>query len=436
MKNYIIAFLAMVVLPFVGQAQVPAPAPEQARPVLLVGGVLHVGDGTVVQNAAVGFDQGKITYAGPQAGFNLNKAQYEVVDVTGKHLYPGLILPNTSLGLVEVGSVRATVDQKEVGAINPNVRALVAYNTDSDLIPTVRANGVLLAQPTPVGGIISGSSSVVHLDAWNWEDAVLKADDGIHLNWPALIVKTGAETDPKVKEQIEKKTKEREQDLQNLEKLFREASAYQPGRNERENLKLSALKGLFEGKQKLYIHADYGKEIIESVRFASKAGVKDIVVVGAQDAWNITDFLKDNNIPVILTDVHALPHRTDEDVDLPYRLPALLQQAGVLFCLDYGKSLHGVRNLPFIAGTAAAYGLTKEQALAAVTLNTAKIMGIDQQVGSISAGKDATLVVSDGDLLDMRTNNVTLAYIQGRQLNLTDKQKALYEKFKTKYGLE
>ncbi|CAN5894979.1 amidohydrolase [soil metagenome] len=435
MKKFVI-WIMLPVLPLIGMAQVPAPAAEQTKPVLLVGGVLHVGNGTVVEQAAIGFDKGKITYAGPLAGFPGNRAQYQVIDVAGKQVYPGLILPNTPLGLVEVDAVRATADGKEVGMMNPNVRALVAYNTDSDIIPTVRANGVLLAQPTPTGGLISGTSSVVHLDAWNWEDAVVKADDGLHLHWPARVLKPTSHPDPKGKEQLEKRTRERDQHLQELEKLFAEASVYKPGLHDRENLKLGALRGLFDGQRKLYLHVDSAKEIIEGVRFARKAGVKSIVIVGGKDAWNVTDFLRENDIAVILSDVHALPQRIDEDVDLPYKLPAILQEAGVLYCLDYGKNLHGVRNLPFIAGTAAAFGLTKEQALSAVTLNTAKIMGIDQQVGSLEVGKDATLVVSEGDLLDMRTNQVTLAFIQGRQLNLTDKQKVLYEKFKAKYALD
>jgi imidazolonepropionase-like amidohydrolase len=436
MMNSYLFRVMLLLLPVVGWAQVPAPAAGQARPVLLVGGVLHVGNGTVVEQAAVGFEKGKITYAGPLAGFTGSRAGYEVIDVAGQHLYPGLILPNTGLGLVEVDAVRATADGREVGNLNPNVRAIVAYNTDADMIPTVRANGVLLAQPTPQGGLISGTSSVVHLDAWNWEDALVKADDGLHLRWPAMIAKPASSPDPKVKEQLEKRTREREQSLQELEKLFAEAAVYGQGRQERENLKLKALRGLYDGGRKLYLHANYAKEIMEGVRFARKAGVRDIVLVGGRDAWNVTDFLKEHNIPVIISDIHALPQRVDEDVDLPYKLPAILQEAGVLFCLDYGKNLHGARNLPFIAGTAAAHGLTKEQALSAVTLNTARIMGIDQQVGSLEVGKEATLVVSAGDLLDMRTNQVTLAFIQGRQLNLTDKQKVLYEKFKAKYALD
>ena len=181
-------------------AQVPTPAPPQGRPILLMGGNLHVGNGTVVPNAAVAFDKGRITYAGAQNGFTQRKAGYEIIDVEGQEMYPGLILPNTTLGLTEVESIRATVDEQEVGTMNPNVRSLIAYNTDSDIIPTVRTNGVLLAQITPRGGMLSGQSSIVQLDAWNWQDAAVRADDGLHLNWPQMVFRLSPAEDEKAAE--------------------------------------------------------------------------------------------------------------------------------------------------------------------------------------------------------------------------------------------
>ncbi len=428
-RRYISAFVALL-LSVPALAQVPAPAAKQSKPVLLKGATLHVGNGTVVENAAVGFDNGKITYAGPQSGANLSG--YEVVDVTGQHIYPGLIQPNAALGLNEIESVRATIDWREVGNFNPNVRSVVAYNTDSDIIPTVRANGVLMTQLTPIGGTISGSSSIVQLDAWNWEDAIVKADEGIHLNWPNMLIQTGNNSDPR----FANMKQQREETLTELTQLMRDASVYKAGKHDNENLKLSAMAGLFDGSKKLYIHTNYGKEIIESVNFAKQHGVKNIVIVGGGDAAAVTDFLKANNVAVIYSGVHALPNRAEDDVDTPYKTPYLLHKAGVPFALDYDLSIHGIRNLPFIAGTAAAYGLDKEQALASVSLNTAKILGVDKEVGSVEVGKSATLVVSSGDLLDMRTNNVTHAFIQGRKIDLNNKQKYLYQKFDNKYKAE
>ncbi|MHA6248775.1 amidohydrolase family protein [Pontibacter sp. CAU 1760] len=421
------AFAALLSLPAL--AQVPAPAPKQSKPMLLKGATLHVGNGQVVENAAIGFDKGKITYAGPQSGASL--AGYEVIDVTGQHVYPGLIHTNSALGLNEVESVRATIDWREVGDFNPNVRSIIAYNTDSDIIPTIRTNGVLMTQLTPVGGTISGSSSVVQLDAWNWEDALVKADEGIHLNWPNMLLDLGNNNSNDTR--LKRMAENREQTLRDLAILLRDASVYKASKPDTENLKLAALTGLFDGTKKLYIHTNYAKEIIESVNFVKQYGVKEVVIVGAGDAVAVTDFLKANNIAVIYSGVHALPGRAGEDVDMPYKTPYLLQKAGIPFALDYDLSIHGIRNLPFIAGTAAAYGLDKEQALAAVTLAPAKILGIDKQAGSVEVGKDATLVVSKGDLLDMRTNNVTHAFIQGRTVDLSNKQKHLYEKFDNKY---
>ncbi|GAA4301650.1 amidohydrolase family protein [Nibribacter koreensis] len=408
-------------------AQVPVPAVKQNKATVLTGATLHVGNGQVVEKAAIAFDNGKITYAGPASGFNAGATAYEKVDVAGKHIYPGLILPNSQLGLTEIESVRATLDQQEVGIFNPNVRSVVAYNTDSDITPTLRSNGVLMAQVTPVGGMISGSSSIVQLDAWNWEDALIKADGGIHLRWPGMVPM--GDTSP----QAVQRKQQRDAGLQQLTSLLSEASVYKNQKNDKQNLRLTSMTGLFDGSKKLFIHADYGKEIVEAVRFAQKAGIKNMVIVGGGDALMVADFLKENNIPVIYSGVHALPARAGDDVYLPYKMPGYLQKAGILFCLDYDASLHGTRNLPFIAGTAVAFGLDKEAALSSVTLNAAKILGVDNQVGSLEVGKDATLVVSEGDLLDMRTNKVSHSYIQGRKLNLTDKQQYLYEKFNNKY---
>ncbi|WP_227609534.1 amidohydrolase family protein [Hymenobacter translucens] len=417
-------------------AQVPKPAPAQSKPILLLGGTLHVGNGTVISDAAVAFDKGRITYAGAQSGFSQDRGAYEVVDVKGQEIYPGLILPNTTIGLTEVDAIRATVDEAEVGTLNPNVRSLIAYNTDSDIIPTVRTNGVLLAQVTPRGGMLSGQSSVVQLDAWNWQDAVVRADEGLHLNWPAMVLRLNPAEDASV---TEKRELARQAQLRDLEQLLGEAAAYraQPA-GRRENLRLSSLGGLFDGSKTLFVHVDYGKEIVESVRFAKRLGVKNVAVVGARDAWMMLDFLKQNDIAVVVSRIHALPRRPEDDYDLPYKLPFLLQQAGVRFCLDYqgDQEVPGSRNLAFIAGTAAGHGLTKEQALTAVTLTPARILGLDKDYGSLETGKSATLVVSSGDLLDMRTNNVTHAYIDGRAFSRENKQTYLRDKFRSRYDLK
>ncbi len=415
-----------------GVSQVPSPAPAQKEPLVLSGGTIHVGNGQVLENGFIVFDSGKITAVGKGT---VPAGSGKVVDVKGKHVYPGLISLNSPLGLTEVDAVRATVDIEESGALNPNARSLIAYNTDSDITPTVRSNGILLAQITPRGGLFSGTSSVVQLDAWNWEDAAYEKDDGIHLNFPPSFQRTGWWAEPGASE----KNKEREKTVQIVETLFNDAASYaKPGNSKDFNIKLESMKGLFDGSKRLYIHLEGAQDFIEAHKMALKYGAKHVIWVGGNECHLIVDYLKQNNISVVLERLFRLPDKQDDDVDLPFRQPLMLQQAGVVFSFDYSGDMEvmGSRNLPFVAGAAARYGLSKEQALAALTLNAARILGIEQKTGSLEVGKDANIVVSDGDLLDVATNMVSLAYIQGRSITLDDKQKQLNRKFAEKYGVK
>jgi imidazolonepropionase-like amidohydrolase len=402
------------------------PAKPQARPVVLSNATIHIGNGQVLENAALRFENGIIT----EVGSSVNQTNAEVINASRQHIYPGLILPYTTLGLNEVGALRPTQDVREAGEFNPNVRALVAYNTDSELIGTTRSNGVLIVQPTPGGGLVSGTSSVMQLEGWNWEDAVLRADDGVHINWVSMFTRGGFFSPTPGQMQ---KNENRGEALQELDNIFKQSLAYTQGEAKAKNLKFEAMRGLFDGSKTLYIHVDFSREIVESVQFAQKHQVKKIVVVGANDALDVADFLRDNQIPVIIGEVHRLPNRSEEEVWLPYQLPALLKKAGILVSLAYDNEPMRGRNLPFLAGTAAAYGLSKEDALMMITANTAKILGIDDKVGTLEKGKHATLVISQGDILDMRTNQINHAFIQGKKLDLSDKHKQLYEKFKAKY---
>jgi imidazolonepropionase-like amidohydrolase len=409
-------------------AQNPTPANKQTKPVVIRNAIVHIGNGTVIENGTVVLEQGKISLVEKNASSEVKDAQ--IIDATGKHVYPGLILPSSTLGLTEIDAVRATRDFQEVGMYNPHVRALIAYNTDSEIIPTVRYNGVLLVQSTPRGGIISGTSSIMELDGWNWEDAAHKVDDGIHINWIPMFSYNW-------REQMLEKNNERPKRLAELDQFFTEAYSYAQVANPTPvNLRYEAMKGLFDGTKNLYIHVDEAKEIIESVQFAQKKGVKKIVLVGASESYRVVDFLKNNNIPVLLNRVHSLPNRADDDIDMAYKLPSVLQKAGVLVGLSYEGDMEamGSRNLAFTAGTAVAYGLDKEEALKMITSNTAKILGIDAQVGSLEKGKDATLIISSGDILDMRGNQVEMAFIKGKQIELTSKQTELYQRYKKKYG--
>ncbi|MDC1234218.1 amidohydrolase family protein [Cyclobacteriaceae bacterium] len=410
-------------------AQVPAPSQDQ--PILLVGGLAHIGNGEVIQNSLIGFDNGKIILVAESSDNVTDSSGYKVINITGKHVYPGFILPNSQIGLQEVSAIRAMSDMDERGEMNPNVRSVISYNTDSEFIPTFRFNGILSAETTPVGGRISGTSSVMEMEGWNWEDAAHTVDMGIHMNWPSKMNRKydystyTAKMEPNIKYN---------ESIATLKGLFEDALAYGATQDPSINLKLAALQGLFNGNLILFIHAGTSKEIIESVLFAKDIGIQKMVIIAGSHLLNVAGFLKEHNIGVIIPPTHSMPSRVDEDVYGPYKLPAQLFEAGLTVSLSHrGMLAHG-RNLPFFAGTAAAYGLDKEEALKMITSNTAKLLGIDDRLGSLTVGKDATLFVSEGDALDFRTNILSHAFISGKQVTLDNKQQELYQRFSKKYG--
>jgi imidazolonepropionase-like amidohydrolase len=412
------------------------PAKEYKGKLYITDGTVHVGNGQVLENTTIEIENGKIVKLGQN--MPLPAGGVKVFSAKGKHVYPGLILPDTDLGLKEIGSgVRGSNDYLELGELNPSVRSISAYNTDSKITGTLRANGILLAGVTPQGGTISGSSSVVQLDAWNYEDAAYKLDNAIHINLPSFISRPnrfaqftgqrGGEQPDATKQALDK--------IEELKSFFRQAKAYLAESAHKEtNLKFEAVKGLFNKSQKLFIHGDQIKQMLIAVDFVKEFGF-NVVIVGGSESWQIADLLKQNNIAVILNEQHALPSTEDDDVDQPFKTPAALQKAGVLFAINDTHDESRYRNLPFNAGTAATYGLTKEEALSAITLNSAKILGVSDKTGSLEVGKDANIVISDGDILDMKSSIISKAFIQGRDVSLDNKQKQLYERYKYKYGL-
>ena len=414
------------------------PAKENNGITFIKNATIHVGNGKVIENGVIKITNGKIEQVG--ADITVPAGNVTVVDAKGKHVYPGLILPVSNLGLIEVSAVRATIDVREIGEMNPSVRSIVAYNADSKVINTLRSNGILLANVVPQGSLIAGSSSVVQLDAWNWEDAAYKTDAGIHVYLPSLMPAprggTGggggsgpqqAQPDP-VKEGLDK--------INKVKTFFREAKAYHNADSHIEtNVKFAAVKGLYDKSQKLYVHANTVNQMLVALDFIEEFGF-ELVIVGGSESWQIADLLKQNNVSVILQQPHSLPTMKDDDIDQPYKTAAALQKAGVLFSISDDDMATRGRNLPFNAGTCAAYGLTKEEALQSITLNAAKILGVADKTGSIEPGKDANIVISEGDILDMRTSIVTDAFIQGRRIDLMDKQKQLYERYNQKYNLK
>jgi len=309
----------------------------------------------------------------------------KVITAPGKHLYPGFIANCSSLGLVEIDAVRATDDQDEIGEIIPHIRSLVAYNAESKVVESMRPNGILLAQVSPKGGFISGTSSIMQLDAWNWEDATVKTDDAVHMNWPSSFKRgrwwMGEDAALKPNDKYKR-------DIDAFVSFMENAKVYRAALATEKNRPYEATQGLFSGSQKLFITANGEKEIIDAVTTAKQLGVKHVVLVGGAASYKITDFLMKNQIPVLVEGTHNLPGSDDSDYDQPYKLPKLLTDAGILVSIQNSDAANFQnRNLPFYAGQVVGQGMDKETALSLITLNAAKILGIDQEFGSLEVGK-------------------------------------------------
>ncbi|SDW57640.1 amidohydrolase family protein [Flavobacterium degerlachei] len=410
-----------------------APANKQSKSILILNGTAHLGNGQVIDNSAIGFKDGKLTLVADATLIRLPKDAYEeTIDASGKQIYPGFIAPNSTLGLVEIDAIKSSDDESELGNMNPNVRSIIAYNAESKVIETVIPNGILMAQITPRGGRISGTSSIVQLDAWSWQEAVVKENDGIHLNFPSPFKQTGRWTEPGEMTL----NKDYAKQLSEITSFLSNAKAYQQANSKERNVVFESTKGLFDGSQTLFILANDELQIIDAIKLAKESGITKIVIVGGFEAYKTADLLRSNNIGVLLKRVHDMPQYDDQDVHLPYKMAKILVDKGIVVALENSgdKERMNTRNLPFLAGTCAAYGLDKEQALQLITSNTAQLLGIDSFCGTLEEGKDATLFISDGDALDMRTNKLSKAYIQGRLLKLENHQSNLNRIYKEKYN--
>ncbi|CAM3861471.1 amidohydrolase family protein [Rheinheimera salexigens] len=407
------------------QAHDMVPGAVQQTPILLTGLTVHTVVNGLQVDTDVLIDQGKIAAIGKDL---TAPAGAKVLALDGKHLYPGLIALANQLGLIEISAVRATNDSKEVTNTNPDIRAKVAYNADSEVIPTIRSNGFTHSMIYPAGAMLMGQSSLMQLDSWNYQDAVTKDDTGLHVNWPNADT-VGSRWNPKPADEVRKANAKQ---LKQLQQYFADAKAYydaeQEGLNYGKDSRWQAMLALFNGELPLFVHADDARQIQQAMLLAKQYKLA-LTIVGGRDSWRIADELAANNVAVIYTAPFGLPTRGDESYAQAYKTPAVLQQAGVKFAL----SLDGywdTRNLVFAAGQAINYGLTPEQALRSVTINAAQIAGADASLGSIEVGKAASLVVSDGDIFDYITHKVSYMWIDGREVDLNNRNKQLHDKYK------
>lgn len=414
------------------------PGPRQARPVAVVGGKVHTVAGPVIEDGVVVFEKGRITVVGRAGDVNI-PAGAEVVEAAGKQVYPGLIDAYTDMGLTEIESIRATRDAQETGSVNPNARVEVAVNPDSEQIPVARANGVLLTITSPRGGLVSGQSACLRLDGWTWEEMLVRSGVGMNMSWPNVSRPSGrssaggaagaaagtgaptgeSPTDP----------------LRPVRQLLADTRAYVAARSASErfppDVRLEAMRGVVEGRVPMVVLADAAETIASAVAFAVTERLK-LVVVGGYEAERVAPLLREHGVAVIINGVHRNPNRRMEPYDAPFTLAARLRDAGVKFAITGNRAAAFSRNLPYHAATAAAYGLSREEALRAITLSPAEIFGIADVVGSLEPGKEATLFVADGDILETETL-VTHAWTQGRRVDLSSRHTRLWEKYQEKY---
>ncbi|MEX0819176.1 MAG: amidohydrolase family protein [Pirellulaceae bacterium] len=407
------------------------PGESVSRPLAIVGGTIHPVSGEAIDNATLLVRRGKIVAIGTKVRVPDNAM---TIDAAGKHIYPGLFDAYTDMGLVEVNAVRASRDQRETGSINPNVKSWVSVNPDSEIIPVTRANGVLLTLSAPSGGLISGQSGVLQLDGWTWEDLTVRTGVGLHVGWPRMSPSIEWDTDESAKEQLESRDKA----LGQLRQTFKDARAYETARLAPQSehaidLRWEAMLPVLHGDVPLIVDADDIQQIQAAVAFAEQQQVK-LIIYGGYDAPLCADLLKKHDIPVIIGGVYRLPRRRSEPYDTPYTIPARLHEAGVRFCISgsgrFGAS--NVRNLPYHAAMAAAFGLPHDEALKAITSYPAEILGVAERVGTLERRRDATLIITDGDPLET-TTQVEAAYIQGREVDLNNRHKRLWKKYEEKY---
>lgn len=427
-KLLIISFL--IIHSLLVFASTPIPAKKQDHPIALVGGTIHTVTGAVIENGTIVFDKGKITAVGTAVSM---PAGTEKIDVTGKHVYPGLINTASNIGLIEIDAVRSTNDITETGRINPNVRAEVAVNPESELIPTTRANGVTVSHVIPGGPLIAGRTAAMMMDGWTADEMTLKAPVGLYVSWPNMRISRS----PFTRQSEDEQKKAIDNSLKELKNAFDDARAYLKAKkadkeNHQTDLRWEAFAPLFEQKALLIVGANEVSQIQSAVQFAKDQNVR-LVIHGGRDSWKVAGLLKDNNVSVIVEPIHDLPNRRSEEYDIPFTVPVKLFTTGVLFSISGGgNSTMSERNIGFQAATASAYGLPKEEALKSITINAAKVLGIDSMVGSLESGKDATIIVTTGDPLEIMSN-VEMEFIQGKKIDLRSRHTELWKKYQEKY---
>jgi imidazolonepropionase-like amidohydrolase len=408
-------------------------APVAAQPTAFTDATVHTASGPVLERATVVVENGRIVAVGADV---VAPAGARLVDCSGKHLWPGFVAPLTALGLTEIGSVRGTNDHTETGIVNPNIRAEVQINPESELLPVARHNGVTAALVAPLGGAVTGTSAIVHLDGWTHEDMTLRAPVALHVQWPAMSTERAWWETRSEEEQ----KKDREKRLREIRDAFEDARAYWKARaaegkagvpRHDQDVKWDAMGKALRGEIPVVFRAAGLNQIEAVLKFVDEQRLENVVLVDAYDAWRVIDELKARDVAVVTGAPMSLPRRSYEPYDFGMTLPAKLHQAGVRFCISDGGgsgNAANVRSLPYEAAYAAAYGLPRAEALKAVTLYPAQIFGVGDRIGSIEPGKVADLVIGTGDPLEV-TTVVEQVYVAGRPVSMENRQTRLFQKY-------
>jgi len=428
---------ALIVLVALGIRPAPAsdqiPGAVQQHPIAITGATLHPISRPSIPGGTIVFDHGVITVLGTTVAL---PDDVEVIHAEGLHVYPGLISADTQIGLLEIDAVRATDDRQETGRINPNVRAETAFNPESEMIPVTRANGILVVVSAPAGPLIRGTSAAMLMDGWTWEEMTLRAPLALNIDWPSMTTPP-ASSSP---EAARKTLAARDRALRELTVAVEDARAYRMAKAaavpsgvspHQTDSRWEAMLPVLDRTLPVVVWADEVREIQAAVRWAEQEGLR-LIIGGGQDAWRASDLLKAHDVPVIVGGLYRLPARRFAPYDEPFTLPRKLYEAGIRFAISSGDGFDGERNLPYQAATAAAYGLPAEEALRAITLSPAEILGIADKVGSLDEGKDATLIITDGNPLEIPTQ-VRRAFIQGRVVDLSSRHTMLRDKYRERY---
>ncbi len=407
------------------------PAPPQAEPIVIHSATIHPMSSDAISNGYIRFEGGKITAVGSGEPAAAVRRGARLVDASGLHVFPGIISPKSQVGLSETGAVGVTLDYNEYGNVKPEVFAAVAVNPDTDLIPVARDSGILTFCAFPTGGLICGHASIMRGDGWTWETMAIKTHAGLVLSWPRTepINSRWMRTSP------EQQRREIAENLREVEEFFDEADAYLEAVDNddsvKTDLRFEGMRDVLEGREPLFVLAASSGQIESAVAWSVRREYK-IVIVGGDEADQVTPLLAKHDIPVIVDGMHRLPGRRHYDPKQPFTVPLALHEAGVRFCIGSGAEPAHERNLGHNAATAAAYGLPVIEAQRAVTQYAADILGIGETHGTLEKGKQATLIITSGDPLEIMTDTL-IAYIDGRQIDMGSRHKSLYAKYREKY---